>query len=164
MLGGLLILSLSFLAASAETGKHWALIVAGSNGWYNYRHQVIIIIGKQTSYELQGPILLFRPKNKCANSDQSRTLFSLSRHDASNRKLKLLNLSTYLCLILTKWKSRDMKHVDTHFRFWTEDIWELGCKGNCITTDCLRDILFFSFPLFSFIGRTACVTRFSVRC
>lgn len=39
MLGGLLILSLSFLAASAETGKHWALIVAGSNGWYNYRHQ-----------------------------------------------------------------------------------------------------------------------------
>lgn len=39
MLGGLLFLSLSFLAASAETGKHWALIVAGSNGWYNYRHQ-----------------------------------------------------------------------------------------------------------------------------
>lgn len=39
MLAGLLILSLSFLAASAETGKHWALIVAGSNGWYNYRHQ-----------------------------------------------------------------------------------------------------------------------------
>ena len=22
------------------TGKHWALLVAGSNGWYNYRHQV----------------------------------------------------------------------------------------------------------------------------
>ena len=21
-------------------GKHWALIVAGSNGYYNYRHQV----------------------------------------------------------------------------------------------------------------------------
>lgn len=21
-------------------GKHWVLIVAGSNGWYNYRHQV----------------------------------------------------------------------------------------------------------------------------
>ena len=21
-------------------GKHWAVIVAGSNGWYNYRHQV----------------------------------------------------------------------------------------------------------------------------
>ena len=41
MLGGLLILSLSFLAASAETGKHWALIVAGSKGWHNYRHQVI---------------------------------------------------------------------------------------------------------------------------
>ena len=54
MLGGLLILSLSFLAASAETGKHWALIVAGSKGWHNYRHQVIIRISKQTSYHLQG--------------------------------------------------------------------------------------------------------------
>lgn len=59
MLAGLLILNLSFLAASAETGKHWALIVAGSNGWYNYRHQVIIRIGKQTSYELQGPSYYF---------------------------------------------------------------------------------------------------------
>ena len=59
-------------------------------------------------------ILLFRPKNKCANNDQSRTLFSLSRHDASNSKLKLLNLSTYFMpQLLTKWKSRDMKHVDT---------------------------------------------------
>lgn len=24
----------------AEEGKHWVVIVAGSNGWYNYRHQV----------------------------------------------------------------------------------------------------------------------------
>lgn len=39
--------------------------------------------------------LLFRPKNKCANNDQSSTLFSLSRHDASKSKLKLLNVSTY---------------------------------------------------------------------
>ena len=39
--------------------------------------------------------LLFRPKNKCANNNQSRTLFSLSRHDASKSKLKLLNVSTY---------------------------------------------------------------------
>ncbi len=23
-----------------DSGKHWALIVAGSNTWYNYRHQV----------------------------------------------------------------------------------------------------------------------------
>lgn len=23
-----------------DGGKHWVLIVAGSNGWYNYRHQV----------------------------------------------------------------------------------------------------------------------------
>lgn len=23
-----------------EGGKHWVVIVAGSNGWYNYRHQV----------------------------------------------------------------------------------------------------------------------------
>lgn len=26
-------------SASADKGAHWALIVAGSNGWYNYRHQ-----------------------------------------------------------------------------------------------------------------------------
>lgn len=37
MLAGLLFLGLSFVAASE--GKHWALVVAGSNGWYNYRHQ-----------------------------------------------------------------------------------------------------------------------------
>ena len=24
----------------AEDGKNWVVIVAGSNGWYNYRHQV----------------------------------------------------------------------------------------------------------------------------
>lgn len=23
-----------------EDGKNWVVIVAGSNGWYNYRHQV----------------------------------------------------------------------------------------------------------------------------
>lgn len=23
-----------------DGGKHWVVIVAGSNGWYNYRHQV----------------------------------------------------------------------------------------------------------------------------
>lgn len=23
-----------------DSAKHWVLIVAGSNGWYNYRHQV----------------------------------------------------------------------------------------------------------------------------
>ncbi|KTG42437.1 hypothetical protein cypCar_00015121 [Cyprinus carpio] len=28
-----------FPAEQPETGKHWVLIVAGSNGWYNYRHQ-----------------------------------------------------------------------------------------------------------------------------
>ena len=26
--------------ASQADPKHWALIVAGSNNWYNYRHQV----------------------------------------------------------------------------------------------------------------------------
>jgi len=25
-------------------GVHWALIVAGSNGWYNYRHQVSLLV------------------------------------------------------------------------------------------------------------------------
>ena len=103
-------------------------------------------------------ILLFRPKNKCANNDQSRTLFSLSQHDASNSKFINILYASYSKMKVTRHEACE------HFRFWTEDIWELGCKGNCITTDCLRDILFFSFPLFSFIGITACVTRFSVRC
>ena len=38
MLAELLFLGLSLVAASE--GKHWALVVAGSNTWYNYRHQV----------------------------------------------------------------------------------------------------------------------------
>lgn len=28
-------------------GKIWALLVAGSNGYYNYRHQVIFMSGRQ---------------------------------------------------------------------------------------------------------------------
>lgn len=42
----LLLLALAGLAAAfptedpADGGKHWVVIVAGSNGWYNYRHQV----------------------------------------------------------------------------------------------------------------------------
>ncbi|XP_072031222.1 legumain-like [Amphiura filiformis] len=30
------------IKGDADTGKHWALIVAGSNTWYNYRHQADI--------------------------------------------------------------------------------------------------------------------------
>lgn len=29
-----------FPSQEPEGGKHWVVIVAGSNGWYNYRHQV----------------------------------------------------------------------------------------------------------------------------
>lgn len=42
----LLLLALAGLAAAfpaddpLDGGKHWVVIVAGSNGWYNYRHQV----------------------------------------------------------------------------------------------------------------------------
>lgn len=40
----LLGLSLGLVAALAaqqpDGGKTWVVIVAGSNGWYNYRHQV----------------------------------------------------------------------------------------------------------------------------
>ncbi len=38
----LLIASLTLLSAVgtfAATGQNWAVLVAGSNGWYNYRHQ-----------------------------------------------------------------------------------------------------------------------------
>lgn len=31
-----------FPAEQPENGKHWVVIVAGSNGWYNYRHQVSV--------------------------------------------------------------------------------------------------------------------------
>lgn len=45
MLVELLFLGLSFVAASAQRddaeGKHWALVVAGSSTWGNYRHQVL---------------------------------------------------------------------------------------------------------------------------
>lgn len=46
MLQPVLLLALLGLSAgypSAEQaggGRHWVVIVAGSNGWYNYRHQV----------------------------------------------------------------------------------------------------------------------------
>ena len=42
MLVELLFLGLSLVGASE--GKHWALVVAGSNGWYNYRHQVLYTV------------------------------------------------------------------------------------------------------------------------
>ena len=42
MLTELLFLGLSLVAASE--GKNWALVVAGSNGWYNYRHQVLCFV------------------------------------------------------------------------------------------------------------------------
>lgn len=34
-------LTAGFPTEEPETGKNWVLIVAGSSGWYNYRHQVI---------------------------------------------------------------------------------------------------------------------------
>lgn len=30
----------AFPTQDPENGKNWVVIVAGSNGWYNYRHQV----------------------------------------------------------------------------------------------------------------------------
>ena len=32
--------ALKFDRETADAGVHWAIIVAGSNGWDNYRHQV----------------------------------------------------------------------------------------------------------------------------
>ena len=32
------------ILANGQQGEHWALLVAGSNGWYNYRHQVCITV------------------------------------------------------------------------------------------------------------------------
>ena len=36
-----LILTVAIIQLVVNTeSKHWALVVAGSSGWYNYRHQV----------------------------------------------------------------------------------------------------------------------------
>lgn len=29
----------AFPSQEPDGGKHWVVLVAGSNGWYNYRHQ-----------------------------------------------------------------------------------------------------------------------------
>lgn len=39
LLGLSLGLVTAFPSEEPDSGKHWVLIVAGSNGWYNYRHQ-----------------------------------------------------------------------------------------------------------------------------
>ena len=33
-------LAAAFPSQQPDSGKHWVVIVAGSNGWFNYRHQV----------------------------------------------------------------------------------------------------------------------------
>lgn len=46
LLGVSLGLVKSFPSQEPDGGKHWVVIVAGSNGWYNYRHQVMRSITK----------------------------------------------------------------------------------------------------------------------
>lgn len=36
-----------------DDGKHWVLIVAGSNGWYNYRHQVTTLRNTSFSFTVR---------------------------------------------------------------------------------------------------------------
>lgn len=33
----------AFPTQEPDKGKNWVVIVAGSNGWYNYRHQVRVV-------------------------------------------------------------------------------------------------------------------------
>lgn len=40
LLGCALGISMFPMEEPEDGGKHWVVIVAGSNGWYNYRHQV----------------------------------------------------------------------------------------------------------------------------
>lgn len=40
LLGLSLQLVKAFPSQQPDNGKNWVVIVAGSNGWYNYRHQV----------------------------------------------------------------------------------------------------------------------------
>lgn len=44
LLGCILGISTFPLEDPEDGGKHWVLIVAGSNGWYNYRHQVRVLL------------------------------------------------------------------------------------------------------------------------
>ena len=37
----LLMVSCASWGQHEEEGKHWALLIAGSRSWYNYRHQVL---------------------------------------------------------------------------------------------------------------------------
>uniref|UniRef100_A0A8C5ML06 Legumain n=1 Tax=Leptobrachium leishanense TaxID=445787 RepID=A0A8C5ML06_9ANUR len=39
LLFGLVLATSSFPVSPEDNGKHWVVLVAGSNGWYNYRHQ-----------------------------------------------------------------------------------------------------------------------------
>lgn len=40
--------ALGFPTQETGTGKNWVVLVAGSNGWYNYRHQVSFTLHTQT--------------------------------------------------------------------------------------------------------------------
>ena len=40
------VVCLLFLHQREVDAKIWALLVAGSNGWYNYRHQVFIMMAE----------------------------------------------------------------------------------------------------------------------
>ena len=42
VLGDVLRYGFEFNEVNDVKGNHWAVIVAGSNGWYNYRHQVML--------------------------------------------------------------------------------------------------------------------------
>ncbi|MEQ2201202.1 hypothetical protein XENOCAPTIV_008985 [Xenoophorus captivus] len=41
LLGFSVALVVGYPSPEEDSGKHWVLIVAGSNGWYNYRHQIV---------------------------------------------------------------------------------------------------------------------------
>lgn len=52
--------ALLFRAPPTEKGETWALLVAGSNGWYNYRHQVTFSQNLDTypPFRQMSPILI----------------------------------------------------------------------------------------------------------
>lgn len=41
-----------------QVGKTWAILVAGSNGWWNYRHQVSNHLSAEHVFRLYRPIIL----------------------------------------------------------------------------------------------------------
>ena len=102
--------------SQADSGKHWALIVAGSNTWYNYRHQVSELVGfrlltlslSQFSLKVDVPILpcVFYTFNwltltsemACFMREGTSTIAVYGKHIFQNNFSLTIMLEMFCCL------------------------------------------------------------------